>query len=533
MLTLACSAAQASSEGCPAGHGGSGAVEWGINGSEQLASGFRSVHEGTPNQVLGLTDVRSVQAGFKFAVALRSNCTLVSWGTNNKEQLGNGNHLQAQNRPGPVVNLENVKEASVANAHSAALRYDGSVWTWGASEFGERGNGEKGFERVALSTEAAVARPRYEPVQVPGLEHVVQLASGGVRDFALLASGEVVAWGENQNGDLGTEQTGAEEEQCYGETHARTPVPCSTVPRRVKIEGHVLTGVERIAAGGESAYAVRNGGKEVLAWGENSKGQLGTGDTERHPTPKPVMFTPPSPVVEIEGGSRHVLARLQNGQVYAWGSDESGQLGFASAPEGVEGCGSHACAVMPTLVQSLGHVVQLSAGEASSLAVKEEEGGQRVIYSFGRNGLQEMLGLGESAPETVSTPTPIKGLPSVGGVSASSNIAHRLPAGRRATGAAAVAHERHRSARSALDRARRSLPSALPAAGHQTVEQNARTRRRLRRPKRAVPTSRRSPASAPSPTKSTSSTRSSAKARRPTKSRATSAPPRRRRREPR
>lgn len=200
ILTLACPAAQASSEGCPASHGGSGAVEWGINGSEQLAAGFRSVHEGSPNQVLGLANVRSVQAGFKFAVALTGNCTLVSWGSNNKEQLGNGNHLQAQNRPGPVVNLENVKEASVANAHSAALRYDGTVWTWGASEFGERGNGERGFERTALSSEPQIARPRDEPLQVPGLEHVVQLASGGVRDFALLASGEVAAWGKTRTG---------------------------------------------------------------------------------------------------------------------------------------------------------------------------------------------------------------------------------------------------------------------------------------------------------------------------------------------
>ena len=421
-LALACPAAQASTEGCPSAHGGPAAVEWGSNGSEQLAAGFRSVHEGAPNQVLGLNNVRSVQAGFKFAVALLGNCTLASWGSNNKAQLGNGNHLQAQNRPGPVVNLEDVKEVSVANAHAAALRYDGTVWTWGASEFGERGNGEKGFERTALAGEQN-ARPRDEPIQVPGLEHVVQLAGGGVRDFALLADGEVLAWGEDQNGDLGTEQTGSEEEQCYGETHSRTPVPCSTIPRRVKVEGRPLTGVERIAAGGESAYAVRNGGKEVLAWGENAKGQLGTGDSERHPTPKPVLFTPPSPVVELEGGSHHVLARLQNGQVYAWGADESGQLGFASAPEGSEGCGQHACAIMPTLVPSLTHVVQLAAGEANSLALKEEEGGKRVIYSFGRNGLQELLGLGESAPETTSTPTPIKGLPSVGVVSASSNIA--------------------------------------------------------------------------------------------------------------
>ena len=49
-----------------------------------------------------------------------------------------------------------------------------------------------------------------------------------------------------------------------------------------------------------------------------------------------------------------------------------------------------------------------------------------MIYSFGRNGLQELLGLGESAPEATSTPTPIKGLPSVGGVSASSTTAVAL-----------------------------------------------------------------------------------------------------------
>ena len=419
-LAFACPSTQASTEGCPAGHGGSAAVDWGINGSEQLASGFRSVHEGAPNQVLGLGNVRSVQAGFKFGVALLGNCTLVSWGSNTKEQLGNGNRLQVQNRPMPVVNLEGVREVSVANAHAAALRYDGTVWTWGASEFGERGNNEKGWERTALSSEPQIARPRDEPVRVPSLEHVTALASGGMRDFALLAGGEVVAWGENQNGDLGIEQGGTEEEQCYGETHSKTPVPCSTIPRPVKIAGHPLTGVERIAAGGEAAYAVRNGGREVLAWGENSKGQLGTGDTERHATPTAVMFTPPSPVVELEGGTRHVLARLQNGQVYAWGADDSGQLGFPSAAEGSEGCGQHACAIMPTLVESLTHVVQLAAGEANSLALKEEEGGQKVIYSFGRNGTYELLGLGESAPETTATPTPIRGLPSVGGISASS-----------------------------------------------------------------------------------------------------------------
>src|SRR4051812_48672647 len=79
---FAASPSASASGGCPQGRGGTGGVEWGINGPEQLAAGFRSVHEGTPNRVMGLGGVRSVQAGFKFAVAVLSNCTAVSWGSN-------------------------------------------------------------------------------------------------------------------------------------------------------------------------------------------------------------------------------------------------------------------------------------------------------------------------------------------------------------------------------------------------------------------------------------------------------------------
>ena len=143
-------------------------------------------------------------------------------------------------------------------------------------------------------------------------------------------------------------------------------------------------------------------------------------------------------MVELDGGAHHVLARLQNGQVYAWGADESGQLGFASSPEGAEGCGQHACAVMPTLVPSLTHVVQLAAGEADTLALKEEEGGKRVIYSFGRNGLQELLGLGRIGPRNDLHADPDQGAPV--GRRGLRQLEHRrrLPARRRAPGAAAV-----------------------------------------------------------------------------------------------
>ena len=166
--------------------------------------GFSSDYENSPQTVLGLTGVTQVKAGFKFGLALLGNCTVESWGTGNKGQLGNGGQ-QTESHPVAVTGLTEVKEIAVANAHAMALRYDGTVWTWGASEFGERGNKEKGFERTARQTESwFVARDH--PTEVPGLTGVKQIAAGGTRDYALLADGEVMAWGEDRNGELGVEE---------------------------------------------------------------------------------------------------------------------------------------------------------------------------------------------------------------------------------------------------------------------------------------------------------------------------------------
>ena len=179
-LALACPAAQASTEGCPSAHGGPAAVEWGINGSEQLAGWLPQRPRGRlRTRSSASVDVRSVQAGFKFAVALLGNCTLVSWGSNNKAQLGNGNHLQAQNRPGPVVEPRKRQGSVGRQRPPAALRYDGSVWTWGASEFGERGNGEKGFERTALAGEQQTPARVTNRSRSRGSNTSCRLADGG------------------------------------------------------------------------------------------------------------------------------------------------------------------------------------------------------------------------------------------------------------------------------------------------------------------------------------------------------------------
>jgi len=402
------------------------AADWGINGAEQMAAGFRSAYENTPMAVQTLQGARQIKSGFKFSLAVMGDCTLEAWGINSKAELGDGTQ-QTRNHPVAVVGLSEVKEVAIGNAHAMALLYDGTVWTWGASEFGERGNHEKGFERVARDTEPQFFVPRDRPTEVPGLSGVRQIASGGTRDFALLADGEVMAWGDDRGGDLGVQESG-EGEKCLGETHAISPILCSTIPRPVMVSpGTPLSGVERIGAGTESAYAVRAGGGEVLAWGENGRGQLGNGTTTPSPSPVRAILEPGSPVVEIAGGSMHTLARLANGQVYAWGADNAGQLGFNAGTEPWERCGEDiACSTIPQQVYALSHVVQIAPAENASLVLVEQPKATRVIYVFGATGHNELFGLGNVPYEETSVPTPITSLGSVRALSASSTTAAAL-----------------------------------------------------------------------------------------------------------
>ncbi len=419
--------AAAAGEGCPKTHGGPAALDWGMNASEQLGSGYSSGLENSAQPVEGLTGATQIKAGFKFGMAVLGDCTVRSWGTGNKGQLGDSSQ-QTATHPVTVTGLSEIKEIALANAHAIALHYNGTVSTWGASEFGERGTTEKGFERTARQTEPSVFVPRDRPTEVPTLKNVKQIAAGGTRDYALLSNGEVMAWGDDQKGQLGVEESPSEEEQCYGETHVIAPIQCSTLPRPVKVAGlGVLTGVERIGAGEEAAYAVRASGREVLAWGGGSKGQLGNGEDNESASPVKVAFEPPAAVTELAGGSQHVLALLANGEVYSWGADGLGQLGFETGGEATEACGRQKCSMTPQPVGELSHVVAVAAGgEGVSFALKEEENAGKVIYSFGASGFFELLGLGSQPFTSTSTPTPIEGIASVRGMSASGTTAVAL-----------------------------------------------------------------------------------------------------------
>jgi alpha-tubulin suppressor-like RCC1 family protein len=159
-----------------------------------------------------------------------------------------------------------------------------------------------------------------------------------------------------------------------------------------------------IAYGQAHALAIRDG--VVYSWGYNRFGQLGTGSADdgaiNHP-PAEVML--PSRAVCVATGEEHSVALLEDGQMFAWGSNESGQLG-----DGTRTTRPAPVPVFPFPVRSIGAAVE------TTFAI-EDDG---ALWAWGAN-VDWFLGSDDATlPDSVA-PVLVPGLPAIDSVAAGSN----------------------------------------------------------------------------------------------------------------
>ncbi|NBD12484.1 RCC1 domain-containing protein [Corallococcus silvisoli] len=258
---------------------------------------------GAARRVEGVKDVVGVALGTGHVLLLDVSGQVWAFGVNARGQLGLGAEGEAVTQPTAVPDLTDVMQVVAGSEHSAALHRDGTVSVWGYNRDGVLGTGE---------TEARV---QASPERVPHLEQVEHLASGRSHLLALLADGTVRAWGTGTSGQLGHGDAG------FGAGRAQpTPV----------LE---LTGITAVTAANNSSWALRRDGT-AWAWGLNSTGQLGVGDTNARV--KPARLATDLPLMELAAGAQHGLARTRDDAVLIWGSNLSGQLGLGEgAPKNV------------------------------------------------------------------------------------------------------------------------------------------------------------------------------------------------------
>ncbi|NBD24942.1 RCC1 domain-containing protein [Paenibacillus glycinis] len=256
--------------------------------------------------------------------------------------------------------------------HTIALSSDGTVWAWGENWNGQLGNGSMDIGSNA-------------PVQVDGVTDAVDVAAGAAHNLALKSDGTVWAWGLNYAGQVGDGTT----------TTRTTPV---------QVQG--LDSVVAIAAGAVHSLALKSDGT-LWAWGANDQGQLGDGTTTNRAAPVQVITQDSAghalDVVAIAAGDYANLALDRDGTVWAWGSNDNGQIGTGSLGK------------PSNLVQvpNLASVVAVDASMFQCLALASDG----TVWEWG--GLQSDY---EWGGDRIDPPFKVQGLDSVGSIAAGGYI---------------------------------------------------------------------------------------------------------------
>lgn len=217
--------------------------------------------------------------------------------------------------------------------------------------------------------------------------------------------GTVSCWGENWGGQLGIRRS-----------------PASTRP--VRVAG--LEDVAFLSAGRAHTCAVTNAGV-VRCWGGNDSGQLGDGTTEASPTPVTVQGLD-GPAVAVSAGGGHSCAVTANGEVWCWGSGESGELGDGRGFSEEAPALPHA--TTPTRVQGLtAPAVEVTTGYSHTCALTAPGGVECWGTNYGGQ-LGDGVGPAPLTPEDQpvpelrrSSPAPVDGLSS-GVVAVASGTTH-------------------------------------------------------------------------------------------------------------
>lgn len=323
--------------------------------------------------------ITAIAAGGSHSAAVVGDGALYTWGANNDGQLGDGAAIWTRNTPASLPAFPppgtTITRIATAAYHSAALLSDGTLYTWGRNAAGELGDG----------TFTPKSRPTLVPDFPPTGTTITTIVASSLYTAALLSDGTLSTWGANGNGQLGD--------------GTRTS---SNTPTRVPDFPPSGTTVTAVATGGGHTSALLSDGT-LYTWGVNSSGQLGDGTNEDALSPNRVPDFPPpgTTITSVANGGVYSAAILSNGALYTWGSNNFGQLGI----------GTRESKTTPTLVPDFPPagttITTIATGGSYTVALLSDGS----LYTWGWNQYGQ-LGTGTTANE--HTPTRVPNYPPTG-----------------------------------------------------------------------------------------------------------------------
>jgi alpha-tubulin suppressor-like RCC1 family protein len=246
---------------------------WGLNSNGQLGQNDTDARS-SPTQTGALTNWAQIAAGYSTNVAVKTDGTLWAWGRNSSGQAGNNSALNVSS-PVQIGSLTTWSQVAGGwRAFNAAIKTDGTLWTWGANPNGQLGDGTVVYKS--------------SPVQVGSLTNWAQVSCGSGHVAAITTGGALYAWGLNNNGRLGDG---------------------TTVAKSSPVQIGALTNWLQTANGYYSGNALKTDGT-LWTWGRNNEGQLGDNTLVDRSSPIQIGALTTWLKVGYNPGGKHVIATL-------------------------------------------------------------------------------------------------------------------------------------------------------------------------------------------------------------------------------
>jgi alpha-tubulin suppressor-like RCC1 family protein len=337
---------------------------WGRNDRGQLGYGDINPRGDSPGEIEALANIdlgtgrtaKSVSAGWGSSCAILDNNTLRCWGRNDRGQLGlgapgdRGDNASEMGDSLPTVNLGTGRTAIAVSvgdydltAFACAILDNAKVKCWGDNTSGQLGIGVLGGTRGLAAGEMGDALPY---VNLGTGRTVKAISVGSEHACAILDNDTLKCWGNNVVGQLG-----------LGDNEYRGGIPGEMGDALPAVNlGLGRTATAIASSFGHSCAILDNG--TVKCWGDNSAGQLGTGDGNDYggtpgspvtggpvldmaylPAVSEVVGTPSTSVpiraTTIAAGYQTSCAVLTSGLLTCWGDGVSGQLGNGTSATAV------------------------------------------------------------------------------------------------------------------------------------------------------------------------------------------------------
>ena len=231
---------------------------WGRNDNSQLGDNSITKKSSPVQTVAGGTNWKLVAGGFYHTAAIKTDGTLWTWGENTYGTLGDDTGVAKSSPVQTVAGGTNWKQVAGGNGHTAAIKTDGTLWLWGYNNYGKLGT----------NTEVIIhpASRQSSPVQtVSGGTNWKQVALGKGYSSAIKTDGTLWLWGQNDYGGYLGDNT---------RVHKSSPVQTIAAG----------TNWKQVASGDGTTAAIKTDGT-LWNWGINFDGRLGNGNTSKRSSP--------------------------------------------------------------------------------------------------------------------------------------------------------------------------------------------------------------------------------------------------------